>query len=139
MQRGEVVSPDADGRHEPSFLRNATLFHSTRYEDSELNCRQYSRLYAWDSARRVCNRCEADGDYPPTMNAGSRSRMAGSARIPMTMGRWRIRRCRREAIRASMAYSVKTGPKMATMRNWKSKASTGRRRRAVRTAHFLQL
>jgi uncharacterized protein (TIGR02145 family) len=29
------------------------------YEDAELNCRQYGRLYGWESARRVC---ESMGD-----------------------------------------------------------------------------
>ena len=35
------------------------------YEDAELNCRRYGRLYAWESARRVCQSL-GDGWRLPT-------------------------------------------------------------------------
>jgi uncharacterized protein (TIGR02145 family) len=44
----------ADGKHWTSANLNVNSVPSYCYQDAELNCRQYGRLYTWDSAKRGC-------------------------------------------------------------------------------------
>ena len=44
----------ADGKYWMTHNVNVNVLSSYRYEDKELNCYQYGRLYTWESAWRVC-------------------------------------------------------------------------------------
>lgn len=44
----------ADGKRWTTQNLNVIILPSYCYEDAELNCRRYGRLYTWESARRVC-------------------------------------------------------------------------------------
>jgi uncharacterized protein (TIGR02145 family) len=44
----------ADGKQWTTRNLNVNTVPSYCYEDAELNCRRYGRLYTWESARRVC-------------------------------------------------------------------------------------
>jgi uncharacterized protein (TIGR02145 family) len=44
----------ADGKQWTTHNLNVNAVPSYCYEDAELNCRQYGRLYTWESARRAC-------------------------------------------------------------------------------------
>src|SRR5215831_15077867 len=55
----------ADGRQWTTGNLNVTAVPSYCYNDSELNCRQYGRLYTWESARRGCQSL-GDGWRLPT-------------------------------------------------------------------------
>jgi uncharacterized protein (TIGR02145 family) len=45
----------ADGKQWTTRNLNVNTVPSYCYEDAELNCRRYGRLYTWESARRVCH------------------------------------------------------------------------------------
>jgi len=55
----------ADGKQWTTHNLNVNTVPSYCYEDRELNCRQYGRLYTWESARRGC-RSLGDGWRLPT-------------------------------------------------------------------------
>ena len=55
----------ADGKHWTTQNLNINIMPSYCYEDAELNCRRYGRLYTWESARRVCQSL-GDGWRLPT-------------------------------------------------------------------------
>jgi uncharacterized protein (TIGR02145 family) len=55
----------ADGKQWTTHNLNVNTVPSYCYEDSELNCRQYGRLYTWESARRGCQSL-GDGWRLPT-------------------------------------------------------------------------
>ena len=55
----------ADGKQWTTQNLNVNTPQSYCYEDAELNCRQYGRLYTWESARRGC-RSLGDGWRLPT-------------------------------------------------------------------------
>jgi uncharacterized protein (TIGR02145 family) len=44
----------ADGKHWMTRNLDVNVMPSYCYEEAELNCRRYGRLYTWESARRVC-------------------------------------------------------------------------------------
>ncbi len=44
----------ADGKQWMTRNLDVNTVPSWCYEDAELNCRRYGRLYTWESARRVC-------------------------------------------------------------------------------------
>ena len=44
----------ADGKQWTTRNLDVNTMPSYCYEDAELNCRRYGRLYTWESARRVC-------------------------------------------------------------------------------------
>src|SRR5712691_7215143 len=44
----------ADGKQWTTHNLNVNIVPSYCYEDAERNCRQYGRLYTWESARRGC-------------------------------------------------------------------------------------
>jgi len=44
----------ADGKQWTTHNLNVNTVPSYCYEDAELNCRQYGRMYTWESARRGC-------------------------------------------------------------------------------------
>lgn len=44
----------ADGKQWLTRNPDVNIAPSYCYEDAELNCRRYGRLYTWESARRVC-------------------------------------------------------------------------------------
>ena len=44
----------ADGKQWTTHNLNVKTVHSYCYEDAESNCRQYGRLYTWESARQGC-------------------------------------------------------------------------------------
>jgi uncharacterized protein (TIGR02145 family) len=44
----------ADGKQWTTLNLNINTVPSYCYEDAELNCQRYGRLYTWESARRVC-------------------------------------------------------------------------------------
>jgi uncharacterized protein (TIGR02145 family) len=44
----------ADGKQWMTHNLDVSMMPSYCYEDKELNCRHYGRLYTWESARRVC-------------------------------------------------------------------------------------
>jgi uncharacterized protein (TIGR02145 family) len=44
----------ADGKEWTAHNLDVNTVPSYCYEDAELNCRRYGRLYTWESARRVC-------------------------------------------------------------------------------------
>ena len=44
----------ADGKNWTIHNLNVNTMPSYCYDDAELNCRRYGRLYTWESARRVC-------------------------------------------------------------------------------------
>ena len=44
----------ADGKYWMTHNVDVNVLSSYCYEDKELNCYQYGRLYTWESARRVC-------------------------------------------------------------------------------------
>jgi uncharacterized protein (TIGR02145 family) len=43
-----------DGREWMTENLNVNSVHSYCYDDSELNCRRYGRLYTWESAQQAC-------------------------------------------------------------------------------------
>ena len=55
----------ADGRQWTTRNLDLNSVPSYCYEDSELNCRRYGRLYTWESAQRVCQSL-GDGWRLPT-------------------------------------------------------------------------
>jgi uncharacterized protein (TIGR02145 family) len=55
----------ADGKQWTTRNLDVTIAPSYCYENAELNCRRYGRLYTWDSARRVCQSL-GDGWRLPT-------------------------------------------------------------------------
>ena len=44
----------ADGKQWTTHNLDVSAMPSYCYDDADLNCRQYGRLYIWESARRVC-------------------------------------------------------------------------------------
>ncbi|HXB67598.1 MAG TPA: FISUMP domain-containing protein [Candidatus Acidoferrales bacterium] len=55
----------ADGKQWTTHNLNVDTMPSYCYEDAELNCRRYGRLYTWESARRGCQSL-GDGWRLPT-------------------------------------------------------------------------
>jgi uncharacterized protein (TIGR02145 family) len=55
----------ADGKQWVTHNLDVNTLPSYCYEDAELNCRRYGRLYEWESARRVCQSL-GDGWRLPT-------------------------------------------------------------------------
>jgi uncharacterized protein (TIGR02145 family) len=55
----------ADGKQWTTHNLDVNAMPSYCYEDAELNCRRYGRLYTWESARRVCQSL-GDGWRLPT-------------------------------------------------------------------------
>lgn len=55
----------ADGRQWMTQNLNVNTAQSYCYEDAELNCRRYGRLYTWEAARRGCQSL-GDGWRLPT-------------------------------------------------------------------------
>jgi uncharacterized protein (TIGR02145 family) len=55
----------ADGKQWMTHNVDVNTVPSYCYEDAELNCRRYGRLYTWESARRVCQSL-GDGWRLPT-------------------------------------------------------------------------
>ncbi|HYM06194.1 MAG TPA: FISUMP domain-containing protein [Terriglobales bacterium] len=55
----------ADGKQWTTRNLDVNSVPSYCYEDAELNCRQYGRLYTWESARQVCQSL-GDGWRLPT-------------------------------------------------------------------------
>jgi len=55
----------ADGKQWTTRNLDVNTVPSYCYEDAELNCRRYGRLYTWESARRVCQSL-GDGWRLPT-------------------------------------------------------------------------
>lgn len=59
----------ADGKQWTTRNLDVNIVPSYCYEDAEPNCRQYGRLYTWESARRVCQtlgagwRLPTDGEW----------------------------------------------------------------------------
>ena len=64
---GTTYSPKrmADGKQWTTLNLNVNTAQSYCYDDAELNCRQYGRLYTWESALRGC-RSLGDGWRLPT-------------------------------------------------------------------------
>ena len=54
----------ADGKQWTTHNLNVTTTQSYCYDDSEVNCRQYGRLYTWESAQRVCQTLEGGWRLP---------------------------------------------------------------------------
>ena len=57
QNRLSTINPSkrmADGRLWTTHNLNVETAQSYCYENAEENCRQYGRLYAWESARRGC-------------------------------------------------------------------------------------
>src|SRR5947207_11717086 len=44
----------ADGKQWTTTNLRVNTVSSYCYDDAELNCRQYGRLYTWEAARRAC-------------------------------------------------------------------------------------
>jgi uncharacterized protein (TIGR02145 family) len=55
----------ADGKQWTTHNLDVNTAPSNCYEDAELNCRRYGRLYTWESARRICQSL-GDGWRLPT-------------------------------------------------------------------------
>lgn len=51
---GDLSRRMADDREWTTHNLNVNIARSYCYEDAELNCRRYGRLYTWESARRAC-------------------------------------------------------------------------------------
>ena len=64
---GTMYSPKrmADGKQWMTHNLDVNTVQSYCYEGADLNCRQYGRLYTWESARRVCESL-GDGWRLPT-------------------------------------------------------------------------
>ncbi len=54
----------ADGKQWTTDNLSLKTVESYCYDDSEVNCRQYGRLYTWESARRACQSLEAGWRLP---------------------------------------------------------------------------
>jgi uncharacterized protein (TIGR02145 family) len=54
----------ADGKQWMTHNLDVNTVPSFCYEDAELNCRRYGRLYTWDSARRVCQSLGDGWQFP---------------------------------------------------------------------------
>jgi uncharacterized protein (TIGR02145 family) len=54
----------ADGKQWTTLNLNVQIVPSYCYEDAELNCRRYGRLYTWESARRGCQSLGAGWRLP---------------------------------------------------------------------------
>jgi uncharacterized protein (TIGR02145 family) len=67
LRSGSAQSPRrmADGKQWTAGNLNVNVGSSYCYEDSEANCRQYGRLYTWESAQRACQSL-GDGWRLPT-------------------------------------------------------------------------
>ena len=59
------VKKMADGKEWTTANLNVTTPSSSCYDNAESNCRRYGRLYAWESAQRVCQSL-GDGWRLPT-------------------------------------------------------------------------
>jgi uncharacterized protein (TIGR02145 family) len=46
----------ADGKRWTTRNLDVKLLHSYCYEDKELNCIRYGRMYTWESAREACQK-----------------------------------------------------------------------------------
>jgi uncharacterized protein (TIGR02145 family) len=54
----------ADGKQWTTHNLDVNIMPSYCYEDAELNCRRYGRLYTWESARQVCQSLGAGWRLP---------------------------------------------------------------------------
>jgi uncharacterized protein (TIGR02145 family) len=54
----------ADGKQWTTQNLDVNIVPSYCYEDTETNCRQYGRLYTWESARRACQSLGAGWRLP---------------------------------------------------------------------------
>jgi hypothetical protein len=72
---GAIHSPRRmpDGRQWTTDNLNVNTAPSYCYEDAELNCRRYGRLYTWESAQRACQSL-GDGWRLPSLKASRRKR-----------------------------------------------------------------
>jgi uncharacterized protein (TIGR02145 family) len=63
---GTIASskPMADGKEWTTANLNVSTSSSYCYDDAESNCRQYGRLYTWESAQRVCQSLGAGWRLP---------------------------------------------------------------------------
>ncbi|MBV9500897.1 MAG: hypothetical protein JO138_16125 [Acidobacteriaceae bacterium] len=97
----------ADGKYWMTHNVNVNVLSSYRYEGKELNCSQYGRLYTWESARRVCQSLDMNGNYRQTTNSGKwRNTTVECVTIRMTAVKQRTTRSWSEAARDSMPCSV---------------------------------
>lgn len=68
-QKGSGTRPSskrmADGKYWTTHNLDVNSMPSYCYEDADLNCRRYGRLYTWESARQVCQSL-GDGWRLPT-------------------------------------------------------------------------
>src|SRR5262249_20172308 len=64
-QDQKAIMRMADGKQWMTQNLNVKTVASYCYEDAEQNCRQYGRLYTWESARRACQSL-GDGWRLPT-------------------------------------------------------------------------
>src|SRR5438094_557984 len=60
-----------DGKQWMTENLNVNSGQSYCYEDAELNCRRYGRLYTWGSAQRGCQSLGAGCDCRRTTNGGT--------------------------------------------------------------------
>src|SRR5437764_361564 len=54
----------ADGKEWTTANLNVSTSFSYCYDDAESNCRQYGRLYTWETAQRVCQSLGAGWRLP---------------------------------------------------------------------------
>jgi uncharacterized protein (TIGR02145 family) len=120
----------ADGKEWTTQNLNVETVGSFCYDNAEQNCRQYGRLYTWESAQRGCQLL-GDGWRLPT-NEEWRSTTAESARMRVTAVKRHTRRCCREGVRASMPYLAAGVTSKANMDGWRRMAFTGRHQKAMR-------
>ena len=127
----------ADGKQWTTHNLNVNTVPSYCYEDAEPNCRQYGRLYTWESARRGCQSL-GDGWRLPTddewrqmakhyggVSEDSDDKGKAAYKALLTGG--------------SSGFNALLGggriPMMASMHDWKPTDSTGRHQRVIRPVH----
>ena len=123
----------ADGKQWTTQNLNVNTAQSYCYEDAELNCRQYGRLYTWEAARRGCQSL-GDGWRLPTDDEWRQmAKHYGGLLEDSADGAKATYRAL--VIGGTSGFSAMLGGSRiseAGMNGWKLMASTGRPRTTVR-------
>ena len=124
----------ADGKEWTTANLNVPAAGSYCYDDAELNCRRYGRMYTWDSAQRVCQSL-GDGWRLPTDDEWRQmtKRYGGVSADSADKGRAASRHSGAEAHQVSRRCSVATAP-MESTHGWRRTGSPGRHQTTIREA-----
>lgn len=123
----------ADRKQWTTHNLDVTSVPSYCYEDAELNCRRYGRLYTWESARRVCQSL-GDGWRLPTDDEWRQmaKQYGGVSEDSDDRGKAAYKALLAGGSSDSVPCSAVAAPMMASMHDWMRTDSTGRHQRVIR-------